>query len=95
MDQAKWDDWAGTIDGDNWQYRYLRKAQAAVISLQEFHRLLCPGGSVHILDPTADSLVLKFAVRLIRILEPEHVEMYSSAEFAALMESAGFVPQSA
>jgi ubiquinone/menaquinone biosynthesis C-methylase UbiE len=57
--------------------------------MEEIHRLLKPGGKVYILDPIADSLFIKFIDILIRLLEKEHVKLYSSNEFKKLMESAG------
>jgi len=54
-------------------------------ALDEMCRLLKKGGKVYILDPTADSLTMKAMDKIIRFFEPEHVKMYSTAEFRDLI----------
>ncbi len=58
-------------------------------ALKEMRRLLTPGGKVYILDPTADSWIAKAADKIFRLIEPEHVKMYSTKEFQQLFEQAG------
>lgn len=60
-----------------------------VKALDEMNRLLRSGGTVYILDPTADSVLVKFIDKIIRMVEPEHVKMYSSKEFQELFAGAG------
>ena len=55
----------------------------------EMYRLLNKGGKVYILDPTADSWIAKAADKIIRLMEPEHVRLYSTKEFQQLLENAG------
>jgi len=58
-------------------------------ALGEFHRLLKAGGKLYILDPTADSFVVRLVDRIGRWIEPEHVKLYSSAEFQEMFERTG------
>jgi len=58
-------------------------------SLKEFHRLLKTSGKVYILDPTADSIFLKWIDKIVKRLEPEHVKIYSTKEFINLFNLAG------
>lgn len=58
-------------------------------SLTEMHRLLKDGGMVYILDPTADTWIVKLADKIIRFLEPTHVKIYSTEEFINMMTVAG------
>ncbi len=55
-------------------------------ALKEFHRLLKPGGKLYILDPTADSVFLKLIDKIVKLLEREHVKMYSTEEFKNLFK---------
>jgi ubiquinone/menaquinone biosynthesis C-methylase UbiE len=64
-------------------YRHPDKA------LKEMYRLLKPGGRTCILDPTADHWYIKVVDRLARVIEPEHVRLYSSQEFQRLFVEAG------
>jgi ubiquinone/menaquinone biosynthesis C-methylase UbiE len=57
--------------------------------LKEMKRLLKSGGKIYILDPTADWRLLKFADKLIKLMEPEHVKLYSTKEFQSLFASSG------
>lgn len=58
-------------------------------ALSEMNRLLKKGGRVYILDPTADSRIIRFADRIIRVLEPAHVKIYSTAEFHFMISRSG------
>jgi len=60
-----------------------------VKALDEMYRLLRSGGRVFVLDPTADTWVTKIADKIIRIVEPEHVKMYSTREFQQMFNQAG------
>ena len=57
--------------------------------MSEISRLLKPGGKIFILDPTADNMFIKILDKFIKLLQPEHVKIYSSDEFKRLMISAG------
>ncbi len=59
-------------------------------AVKEMYRLLDEGGRTYILDPSADSWVVRVADRLIKILEPEHVKIYSTKEFRRFFEQANF-----
>lgn len=59
------------------------------MAMKEIHRLLKKGGRIYILDPTADSWIIKVIDKMIKLLEPEHVKMYSTKEFKGLMLEAG------
>lgn len=59
-------------------------------ALNEFYRLLKKGGKIYILDPTADSILVKIADKIIKLLEPQHVKLYSTKEFKQLFYHAGF-----
>lgn len=56
--------------------------------MMEMNRLLKTGGKVYILDPIADTLMIKIIDKVIGLLEPAHVKLYSSKEFKRMMESA-------
>jgi ubiquinone/menaquinone biosynthesis C-methylase UbiE len=58
-------------------------------ALDEMFRLLKSGGKVLILDPTADTWLIKLVDKIIKIVEPEHVKMYSTKEFQQLFGEAG------
>lgn len=58
-------------------------------ALKEMYRLLKSGGKLYILDPLADSRVIKFWDGIAKLLEPEHVKIYSTKEFRQLFEQAG------
>ena len=58
-------------------------------ALDEMYRLLRSGGKIYLLDPTADTWVTKFADRIIKMVEPEHVKIYSTGEFQQLIDKAG------
>jgi ubiquinone/menaquinone biosynthesis C-methylase UbiE len=57
--------------------------------MNEIYRLLKKGGKIYILDPIADSWYLKILDKGIRLVEREHVKMYSSKEYCRLMSEAG------
>jgi len=59
------------------------------IAMKEIHRLLKTGGKIFILDPTADTWFIKIIDKIIKLLEPQHVKIYSTVEFKNLMEGAG------
>jgi SAM-dependent methyltransferase len=58
-------------------------------ALREMRRLLKPEGRVYILDPTADHAIIKLADRVARLLEPGHVKLYGTREFASLITDSG------
>lgn len=58
-------------------------------ALAEIYRLLKIGGKAYILDPTADTWLIKFIDKIIKTVEPEHVKIYSSREFQELFAGAG------
>jgi ubiquinone/menaquinone biosynthesis C-methylase UbiE len=58
-------------------------------AVKEMYRLLKSGGKVYILDPTADTGFMKFIDKIIKMVEPAHVKMYSSKEFQQLFAMAG------
>ncbi len=60
-----------------------------VLALKEMHRLLVPSGRVYILDPTADSRLIRVLDRVMRFFESAHVRLYSSAEFQSMYHEAG------
>jgi ubiquinone/menaquinone biosynthesis C-methylase UbiE len=66
-------------------HHYLNPEKA----MNEISRLLKPGGKIYILDPTADSFLIKIADQVLRLLEPAHVKIYSTAEYKEMMTSAG------
>ena len=57
-------------------------------ALNETYRLLKQGGKIYILDPTADTLLATAADKVIRLMEPEHVKLYSTKQFQQLFENA-------
>jgi ubiquinone/menaquinone biosynthesis C-methylase UbiE len=58
-------------------------------SMKEIFRLLKPGGRIYILDPAADSWIMKVVDLIIKLFEPGHVKIYSSKEFQKMMSAAG------
>ncbi len=58
-------------------------------AMKEIYRLLRPCGKTYILDPTADSFIIKIADKIIKLLEPAHVKIYSTQEFRNMMSEAG------
>jgi ubiquinone/menaquinone biosynthesis C-methylase UbiE len=66
-------------------HHYLHPRKA----MKEIFRLLKPGGKIYILDPTADTLFIKIIDKVIKVLEPAHVKIYSTKEFKELMTNAG------
>jgi ubiquinone/menaquinone biosynthesis C-methylase UbiE len=59
------------------------------IVMKEISRLLKPSGRVYILDPAADLWIIKVADRILRLIEPEHVKIYSTAEFKKMIIGSG------
>jgi ubiquinone/menaquinone biosynthesis C-methylase UbiE len=57
--------------------------------MSEIFRLMKRGGEIYILDPAADNWLYKLVDKVIRVFESQHVKMYSSKEFEALMSAAG------
>lgn len=58
-------------------------------ALREMHRLLKRAGKLYILDSTADNWIVKIADKIHRLIESEHVKMYSTKEFQQMFENAG------
>ena len=58
-------------------------------AVNEMKRLLKPGGKTYILDPTADTRIVKFANRIIKLIERAHVNLYSTKEFEQMITNAG------
>jgi ubiquinone/menaquinone biosynthesis C-methylase UbiE len=58
-------------------------------AMKEAFRLLKPGGKIYILDPTADTLLVRFIDKIIRFFEPQHVKLYSTGEFKNLIMNSG------
>jgi ubiquinone/menaquinone biosynthesis C-methylase UbiE len=57
--------------------------------MREIYRLLKTGGKIYILDPIADRWFIKGIDKILRLIEPEHVKLYSSKEFKTLMVNEG------
>ena len=66
-------------------HHYLHPGKA----MKEIFRLLRPCGKIYILDPTADSFVIRIADKIIRLIEPAHVKIYSTQEYKEMMSDAG------
>jgi ubiquinone/menaquinone biosynthesis C-methylase UbiE len=64
-------------------------------ALKEMHRLLKSGGKLYIVDPLADSWIVKFFDAMHKWIEPEHVKFYSTKEFQQLFGQAGLKYSSA
>ncbi len=79
------DDFFDTLICTNSFHHYLHPDKA----LSEMYRLLKKGGKLYVLDPTADSWMIKLIDKVIRLAEPEHVKMYSTKEFQKLFQEAG------
>ncbi len=79
------DDFFDIIICTNSFHHYLHPDKA----MEEIYRLLKPCGKIYILDPTADNLAIKLADKIIKILEPAHVKIYSTRDFKELMTKAG------
>jgi ubiquinone/menaquinone biosynthesis C-methylase UbiE len=58
-------------------------------ALREVCRVLKLGGTIYILDVTADDFVTKMLDRLAPELEPAHVKIYSTREYQTLLRRAG------
>jgi ubiquinone/menaquinone biosynthesis C-methylase UbiE len=69
-------------------HHYLKPSKV----LGEICRVLKPGGRAYIMDPTADSFIVRWADRRSRKKEPEHVRLYSTAEFREMFARAGLKP---
>lgn len=58
--------------------------------LKETYRVLKPKGRIYILDPTADTLIIKVIEwLLLKRIEKGHVKLYSTKEYKSLFEKAG------
>jgi ubiquinone/menaquinone biosynthesis C-methylase UbiE len=66
-------------------HHYLNSDRA----MKEMQRLLKQGGKVFILDPIADSRIVKMIDKILKLTERAHVKLYSSNEFNALMVDSG------
>jgi ubiquinone/menaquinone biosynthesis C-methylase UbiE len=58
-------------------------------ALKEMHRLLKKGGRIYILDPTADTWLMKVIDKIMGAFDPAHVKLYSVKEFQDLFADAG------
>ena len=58
-------------------------------ALSEIKRVLKPGGFVYILDPTSDGPITKIVNILGKIVEKEHVNMYSTRQYRRMFSKAG------
>jgi|BarGraIncu01122A_1022018.scaffolds.fasta_scaffold40900_1 ubiquinone/menaquinone biosynthesis C-methylase UbiE len=58
-------------------------------AMKEIFRLLKPDGKIFILDPTADYWFIKIIDKIIKLIEPGHVKIYSTKEFESLLINAG------
>jgi len=79
------DDFFDIIICTNSFHHYLHPDKA----LKEMRRLLKIGGKLYILDPLGDSRIIKFWDVMAKLIEPEHVKIYSTEEFRQLFEQAG------
>ncbi len=79
------DDFFEIIICTNSFHHYLHPDKA----MKEMFRLLKRGGKVYILDPAADTWIIKVVDKIIKLFEPGHVKIYSSLEFKNLMSEAG------
>lgn len=66
-------------------HHYLHPEKA----MKEFQRLLRKGGKVFILDPPADTWFFKLTDRIYKVFEPQHVKLYSTAEFKSMILDSG------
>lgn len=66
-------------------HHYLHPEKA----LKEMKRMLKDDGRVYILDPAADSWLIKLADKVLKRLEPEHVKIYSTIEFQKMFVDTG------
>jgi hypothetical protein len=53
---------------------------------------LKPGGRLYVMEPTADIFIVRWFDRRARKKSPEHVKLYSTAEFRELFAKAGLKP---
>ena len=60
-------------------------------ALKEMYRLLKAEGKVYILDPTVDMWILKIVSKLIKLLDPSQVKLYSTKEFKELIIGSGLM----
>jgi len=59
-------------------------------ALKEMYRLLKKGGKIYILDLTADNWFIKIIDKtILKLIQPEHVKLYSTKEFQQLFRCAG------
>jgi ubiquinone/menaquinone biosynthesis C-methylase UbiE len=66
-------------------HHYLRPGKAVT----EMARVLKSGGRVCIVDPTADSFIIRWVKGYLKWRQPEHANLYSSEEFRAFFKAAG------
>ncbi len=79
------DDFFDIVICTNSFHHYLNPDKA----LSEMYRLLKSGGKLYVLDPTADTWMIRLADKVIKWVEPEHVKIYSTKEFQKLFRKAG------
>jgi ubiquinone/menaquinone biosynthesis C-methylase UbiE len=79
------DDFFDIIICTNSFHHYLHPDKA----LREMHRLLKKGGRTYVLDPTADNWIAKIADKTMKLLQHEHLKLYSTREFQQMFGNAG------
>lgn len=79
------DDFFDIIICTNSFHHYLHPDKA----LNEMYRVVKKGGEVYIVDLAADNWIAKIAGKIIKLVQPEHVKLYSAKEFQQLFENAG------
>jgi ubiquinone/menaquinone biosynthesis C-methylase UbiE len=66
-------------------HHYLHPEKA----LKGIYRILKNGGKAYFLEPTGDNLIAKIADKILKLVELQHVKMYSTEEFRQMFDLAG------
>ena len=74
-----------TVICTNSFHHYIQPLKA----LKEVKRVLKPKGRIYILDVTPDDFFIRWINRMAKAREREHVNFYSTAEFAYMFDQAG------